>query len=166
MKNYYYQFTIIALIFIFISCGSTSHNRRSGSTRTVVKDTITPTVVSKSFQNELAGGWNVISMKRQQMAEEEQLSGVSLFFDSSSAKFTGEAPCNAIFGTILLNGYGIRFQNIGATKKACDKLEQETAYLKLLQTRISAFTIDGDKLYLRDGTSNIVFVCERRNHTE
>lgn len=124
-------------------------------------EVIIPKAASKSFQKELAGTWNVISMRRQQKAALETLTGVTLQFNEADAKFTGKAPCNRIFGNILLNGYGIRFQNIGATKMACDSLEQETAYINLLQNRISAFTIDADKLYLRDGISNIVFECVR-----
>lgn len=153
---------VILILFMVFSCSSASKNNAyKGNDGAGMGTVIEPTVVAKSFQKELAGTWNVISMRRQQRADLESFSGVTLVFDEKDTKFSGKAPCNSIFGNIQLKGYSIRFQHIGSTKMACDHLEQEAAYLNLLQTRISAFTIDGDKLYLRDGTSNIVFECER-----
>lgn len=127
----------------------------------VVKEVYTFKADAKSFQKELAGTWTVISMRRQQKAELETLNHVTLTFPETGTRFTGKAPCNNIFGTIQLNGYSIRFQGIGATRMTCPDIEKENAYINLLETRISAFTIEGDKLYLRDGISNIVFECRR-----
>lgn len=152
---------VIATILVS-ACTTPSHvpgkRAQNGESGTVV---IVPKADARSFQKELAGTWTIISMRRQQKADLESLSGVTLKFDENDVKFSGKAPCNSIFGAIQLNGYSIRFQNVGSTKMACDKLEQETAYLNLLQTRVSAFTIESDKLYLRDGISNIVFEGER-----
>lgn len=161
MKKLIIYAGFVLILFAMPCCSappkSTNNQADGGGTGNV----IIPKGVAKSFQKELAGTWNVLSMRRQQKAELETFTGVSLKFDEADTKFSGKAPCNSIFGIIQLNGYSIRFQNIGATKMACDKLEQEGAYLDLLQTRVSAFTIEGDTLYLRDGISNIVFECER-----
>lgn len=157
------RITLIIIAAIFVNaCSTPSHGpkkkEQKGDESPLL---VVPTPDIRSFQKELAGTWKIISMRRQQKADLEMLSDVTLKFDEKDTKFSGKAPCNSIFGTIQLNGYSIRFQNIGSTKMACDKLEQETAFLDLLQTRISAFTVDGDKLYLRDGISNIVFEGER-----
>ncbi|MCH5717617.1 META domain-containing protein [Niabella hibiscisoli] len=159
MKRHYFLYVLLFAMVIVIACSSpqkTSVNNSGESGNVII-----PNADAKSFQNELAGTWSVVSMRRQQKADLEMLSGVTLQFNASDTKFSGKAPCNSIFGTIQLNGYSIRFQNIGATKMACDKLEQETIFIDLLQTRVSAFTLEGNKLYLRDGISNIVFTCER-----
>lgn len=159
---------IIPAVLVILSLSFCSTHRaqmpstQRGAKRVII-DTITPRADAKSFQNELAGKWNIISMRRQQKAELETLNNVSLSFPKSGVQFSGKAPCNNINGTIQLNGYSIRFQNIAATKMACNALEQEAALLNLLETRISAFTITGNKLYLRDGISNVVFEGERVN---
>jgi len=162
MKAFVSSIALAVTMLIFFGCSGPSKNTSSQGNGVAGTGTvIVPTAVAKSFQKELAGTWNVISMRRQQKAELETLSGVTLKFDENDVKFSGKAPCNSISGTIQLNGYSIRFLNIVSTKMACEHLEVETAFLNLLQTRISAFTVDGNKLYLRDGISNIVFECDK-----
>ena len=164
MKKFLYFLPAFLIIIALSYCSTPSPANRIGVKRKVF-DTIriVPKVEAISFQKELAGKWNVLTMRRQQKAELEHLNGVQLTFSEASNQFSGKAPCNNINGTIQLNGYSIRFQNIASTKMACEQLEQETAMLGLLESRISAFTITGNKLLLRDGISNIVFECERSN---
>lgn len=114
-----------------------------------------------SFAKQLSGKWNVNVMHRQPKLDPEYLSGVTLEFDTLTHKFYGQAPCNKINGNFILNGFGIRFQNIASTRMSCDKLEQENYYLKLLNERISTYSIQGNTLLLRDGSANNVFECER-----
>jgi heat shock protein HslJ len=156
------HFSLMLLFSIALSFCSTPRKNTSTTMYGGIRhDTIILQVRTISFQKELAGKWNVISMRRQQKAELEMLNNVSLSFQETDTRFSGKAPCNNITGMILLNGYGIRFKNMVATRMACQNLEQESAFLNLLETRVSAFTIDDNKLYLRDGVSNIVFECER-----
>ncbi|MBK7098927.1 MAG: META domain-containing protein [Sphingobacteriales bacterium] len=114
-----------------------------------------------SFAKQLAGKWKVNMMRRQPKLDTEYLSGVTLEFDTLTHRFYGKAPCNKINGSFVINGFGIRFQNIASTRMSCDKLEQETYYLKLLNERISTYSIQGNTLLLRDGSANNVFECER-----
>jgi heat shock protein HslJ len=44
---------------------------------------------------------------------------------------------------------------------ACTQLEQESSFLKLLEQTVSAYSVSEKKLFLRDGSSNIVFECEK-----
>ena len=168
VQENHYMKTVLAYTFglffiLSISYCSTPREQMPSSQKQkgVVKEVYTFKADAKSFQKELAGTWTVISMRRQQKAELETLNHVTLTFPETGTRFTGKAPCNNIFGTIQLNGYSIRFQGIGATRMTCPDIEKENAYINLLETRISAFTIEGDKLYLRDGISNIVFECRR-----
>lgn len=166
MKNILSILGTLAIVIILHSCAPQRNNTRQQ------RPTITPTediiiydnrVVADpvSFEKDLAGEWKVLTMRRQQKEELEYLSGITLNFDTQNNKFSGQAPCNKISGSFTLNGAGIRLFDIISTKMGCDKMEQETYYLKLLSERISAFTIKQDKLYLADVASNIVFECER-----
>lgn len=158
MKKLFILLALFPLLYL-CSCGSSKKSGHSGDGSSVA--VIVPRADAKSFQDELAGTWNITTMRRQQKAEVEALKDVSLTFNRSDLKFSGKAPCNRIMGTISLNGYSIRFNEVGGTKMACDNGDQENAFINLLQNRISAFTVDGDKLYLRDGISNIVFEGKR-----
>jgi len=46
---------------------------------------------------------------------------------------------------------------------ACSNLEQEAAFIKLMEETVSAYSVSDSKLLLRDGSSNIVFECVRSN---
>lgn len=117
-------------------------------------------VKQKSYKKEMQGKWSVTTMRRQQKAELEQLSGVTIEFSTDSS-FSGKVPCNRIGGVYTLKGTSIKFSRIFATRMACDKLEQESAFLKLLEETVSAYTVEGNTLLLRDGSSNIVFELKR-----
>lgn len=117
-------------------------------------------VKQKSFKKTLEGKWEVVSLRRQQKAPLETLLNVFIVFSADSS-FSGRAPCNTYGGVYVLKGSGIHFSQIVSTMIACDNLEQEKAFLNLLQYRVSAFTVNQDTLLLRDGASNIVFECRR-----
>jgi heat shock protein HslJ len=117
-------------------------------------------VKQKSFKKSLEGKWEVISMRRQQKASLETFADVFIVFGADSS-FSGKAPCNIYGGVYILKGTGIHFSQIVSTMIACDNLDQEKAFLDLLQNRVSAFTVIRDTLLLRDGASNIVFECRR-----
>lgn len=117
-------------------------------------------VKQKSYKKEMQGKWTVATMRRQQKAELENLTGVTIDFGADTA-FSGKAPCNRMGGVYTLKGTSIKFSKIFSTKMACDKLEQESAFLKLLEETVSAYSVDGNRLLLRDGSSNIVFELTR-----
>jgi heat shock protein HslJ len=45
---------------------------------------------------------------------------------------------------------------------ACNNMDTENAFFKLLENTISEYTFKGNELLLRDGASNIIFECRRR----
>jgi heat shock protein HslJ len=106
---------------------------------------------------DLQGKWFVLTMRRTQVMPAEPLNGVTLSFADSS--FAGKAPCNSIAGDFILNGANASFSNIIATKMACDKLEMENAFLKLLANSVKLMGVDGNKLMLKDKDGNTIFEC-------
>jgi heat shock protein HslJ len=115
----------------------------------------------KNYMDVLIGSWTIDTMRRQARLEGEPLTGIFLNFKADSS-FNGNAGCNNISGKYILKGTSIKLSNIISTKMACDKLEQETAFLRLLEETVSAYTVDKSKLLLRDGSTNIIFHASRR----
>lgn len=109
----------------------------------------------KNYRELLIGTWIIDSMHRQARMETDFLTNVSLTFSDST--FTGSGGCNSINGKYTLKGTSIKFSDVISTKMACDRLEQEDAFLQLLQYTVSAYTVTQNVLWLRDGASNIVF---------
>jgi heat shock protein HslJ len=168
MKKYFPFLTIMMLV--FSACTS---QKRAGNSATsvdannaMVKDSIEYyetefEVRQKDYKEQLIGSWQIDTMHRQSRLPGENLTGVFINFNSDST-FNGKAGCNNIAGKYTLKGTSIRFSNIISTKMACDKLEQEYAFLQLLQNTVSAYTVDNKALLLRDGASNIVFYASKR----
>lgn len=115
----------------------------------------------KNYMDILIGSWTIDTMHRQAKMAGERLNGVFLNFKADSS-FNGNAGCNNISGKYILKGTSIKLNNIIATKMACDKLEQETEFLRLLQETVSAYTVDKTRLLLRDGSTNIIFHASRK----
>jgi heat shock protein HslJ len=116
--------------------------------------------IQKSYKKELQGRWAIVTMHRQQKAIAEKLENVSISFNADSS-FSGKAPCNTIGGVYILKGTSIRFSKISSTLMTCSQMEQESFFVKLLEQTVSAYSVSGKKLLLRDGSSNIVFECEK-----
>ncbi|MDQ3682852.1 MAG: META domain-containing protein [Bacteroidota bacterium] len=169
MKRIFFSLTMFC-IFLITSC---SAQKRPGKPyklvrgdTTIQKDSIEYYEIDfiarqKNYIELLIGNWIIDTMRRQSGMEAEPLTGIFLSFNADLS-FNGNAGCNHIAGKYTLKGTSIKFSNIIATKMACDKLEQESALLKLLQERVSAYTVDKSKLLLRDGSSNIVFHASRK----
>jgi len=117
--------------------------------------------IQKSYKKELQGQWNITVMHRQQKAIPEKMTDVFIAFGPDSS-FSGKAPCNKISGSYILKGTSIRFSKITSTIAACAQPEQEAYFLKLLEQTVSAYSVSDKKLYLRDGSSNIVFECQKQ----
>jgi heat shock protein HslJ len=118
------------------------------------------TTNQKSYLNLLKGTWNFTSMRRQPRVEAESLTNASLTINGDST-FSGSTGCNTISGKFTLKGTGIRFGNLTSTKMACNNMDQETAFLKLIQQTISNYSVTNDSLLLRDVTGNIVFHAKK-----
>lgn len=115
----------------------------------------------KNYFELLQGSWVIDTMQRQARVVAEPLQNVTIQFNSDTT-FSGQAPCNNIRGAYRLKGTSIKFLNVSGTKMACNNLEQETAFLSLLQQTVSAYSVTQNSLLLRDGASNVVFSARRQ----
>lgn len=82
-------------------------------------------------------------------------SEITLIF--SEGKLNGTAPCNSYFAGYTTNGSTITLNELGATKRFCDEMEQENAYLSLL-SKAQAYSVNGDKLDLFSTNGQLSFV--------
>lgn len=163
MKTFVFPFVVLCSTLLH-SCSGTRNTEQA--TAAIKKDSIEfyeaeVTVKQKDFSPLLLGTWDVQTMQRQSGREEETLKNVYVTFQADSV-FTGKGGCNNIRGSYILKGSSIKFSNIISTKMACDVMEQEAAYLQLLEQSISTFSVDGNSLQLRDGASNIVIRASKR----
>lgn len=118
-------------------------------------------VNQKNYMEQLAGNWVVDTMHRQARAIPEALHNTTLSFDTDST-FSGSTGCNKVTGAFRLKGTSIKFLTINSTKMACEQLDREITLQRLLTHTVSAYTVDGDVLLLRDGSSNVVFRAHRK----
>jgi heat shock protein HslJ len=117
-------------------------------------------VRQKNYLNLLIGSWSIDTMKRQAKIDAEPLINASIVFEANN-RFSGKAGCNNMSGKFVLKGTSIKFSDIITTRMYCDRMEQETVLLKLLQENVSAYTVTESTLLLRDGSSNIIFQASR-----
>lgn len=157
---------LVSIVFAIIILPACTGQKKSGvSNKNVVSEVPGTTAIDSSTYNDdytvtdlkkaIEGRWVITKMHRQPNSVAEDLSNVSLTFADSA--FAGKAPCNSIAGDCYINGMKIKFINIISTKMACANLEQETAYLKLLENTISNFSIKDEILFLKDAAGKIIF---------
>src|SRR5687767_3151322 len=149
-------------VFLFTACAAQRPANKTAKD-TAVKDSVEFyetdfEVRQKNWWNQLQGGWVIGTMRRQAKMDEENLSGFYLQFYEDST-FNGNSGCNRISGKYSIKGTSIKFNNIVSTRMACDRSEQEAAFMKLLEGTVSAYTVSPTQLLLRDGSSNIVFTA-------
>lgn len=82
--------------------------------------------------------------------------------DFADGQVSGKATCNRFFGPYELDRDSLSFGPLGSTMMACLNMEQETAYLKALET-VSAYRLEGELLVLlnADGDTVLVFAPTR-----
>ena len=165
MKNITIWASACAL-FLFTACAAQKPQTKTQRDTTMAKDSVAFyetdfEVRQKNWWNQLQGGWVINTMRRQSKMDEEALSGFYIQFYEDST-FNGNSGCNRISGKYSIKGTSIKFNNIVSTKMACDRMEQESAFMKLMEGTVSAYTVSPTQLLLRDGASNIVFTAQRR----
>lgn len=160
--------TMSSLVFL-AACSAGKKSGKQKSKVEVVSDDIrtdstdffsdTYTITQVIDKKELEGRWKVTAMSRPQSQQPESLTGVTLSIADSA--FAGKAPCNSMAGDFLIKGAAIKFTNIITTKMACPSLEQETAFLDLLQNKVKVLDLHENKLLLKDAKGNAVLECEK-----
>jgi heat shock protein HslJ len=108
----------------------------------------------------LVGSWSLDKMQRQQRLPAESLDNAK-FSLGNDGKFRITTTCGYVTGDYILKGRSIKFSNASSEWYDCADKEQASYLVKLLNNTVSAYTVSEDRLYLRDGASNIVFSASR-----
>ena len=70
-------------------------------------------------------------------------------------RLSGFGGCNRLMGSVKLDGKALSFPGVGGTKMFCAETQAlENAFLTALRAT-NSFTIDGDKLTLLDGSTEL-----------
>jgi heat shock protein HslJ len=108
----------------------------------------------------LVGDWSLDKMQRQQRLPEESLDNAK-FSIGNDGKFRITTACGYVSGDYTLKGRSIKFSNAAGEWFNCANMEQGSELTRLLNNTVSAYTVSSNTLYLRDGSSNIVFTASR-----
>ena len=111
------------------------------------------------------GKWMINVMRRQAKAVPDSLTAAYIEFNGDSL-FSAFVGCNNLSGKYIIKGPTIKFILFDTARTECQQNEIESWFTKLIQERVSYFSVDEKTLYLKDVASNIVFDCFRRKEEE
>jgi heat shock protein HslJ len=159
--------TVMAVV-LLTACASRqkiSSTKMESSSNGFAKDSIEyyETDYDTRQYNDLAyliGNWNLNTMQRQARIAEENL-GNAKFSLGNDGKFRISTTCGYINGDYTIKGRSIKFSNASGDWFNCADMEQASTLVKLLNNTVSAYTVSGNSLLLRDGASNVVFTASR-----
>ncbi len=93
--------------------------------------------------------WDLVSVDGRSAAN----SGSYIEFDSTSGKVSGKGGCNGFGGTYTSEtGNKLKIEGIISTKMACDHLDIENSFFRMLE-KADRYTIDKGGLQLYQGNS-------------
>lgn len=105
---------------------------------------------------ELVGQWNFTNLPA---AAGVVFTIEFLTFDPAEMRVTGKASCNGFFGNYTADTTGgkkeLHFEAIGHTMMACENLATENKILAAME-KVTAWSISGNKLYLKAGTVTLI----------
>lgn len=102
--------------------------------------------------------WKLVQMNGNQVVIPANVDNATLAISATDNNFGGTGSCNTFFGTYVINGSQISFQNLGSTKMNCDNMSIEIDYFQALKS-VNSYKIVDKSLYLYSG-SNAVLVFE------
>jgi heat shock protein HslJ len=128
--------TIFAAVFfvsIFSGCGSSK---------------------SVSQNADLSGTeWTMFEMNGNKYEAPEK---VTIKFDESGKKVTGQAPCNSYGGASTISSNKISFSDMYSTKMFCDNSNVEQDFMDALK-KVYAYQTAKDMLYFLNSDGNVIF---------
>lgn len=83
----------------------------------------------------------------------------------SGGKINGNAPCNSYFGEYHLQNEKIRLSDLGVTKRSCEQMDIENAFLSLL-SKATAFSVRNDKLDLFCTNGQLTFLNMKKEEAD
>ncbi len=119
----------------------------------------------KPTGGELAGSYWILSTAKlsDQAVKLSNATEISLIF--SEGKLNGTAPCNSYFASYSNNGSTLSLTELGATKRFCDEMDLENAYLSLL-SKAQAYSVKGDKLDIFSSNGQLSFIRMKKDKAE
>lgn len=75
---------------------------------------------------------------------------------AEGGRVVGEAPCNTYFAATRIDGDRIAVSDIGATRRACDRLDEEGRYLNAL-SRVTRIERRGVMMVLSGGGARLEY---------
>lgn len=108
----------------------------------------------------LNGQWQVTSIDGKPIDDEE----CNIFFDIAEGRVHGNTGCNYFNGNIFISpdrSNAIELSNMGVTRMACPKTEQETAMLVALEQTATALQGSGNRVMLLDKDGKQVITLTR-----
>jgi len=98
--------------------------------------------------NQLAGTWNLVSMRRAGQADEATPSGATYVLTFADGRLSTRVDCNVCSGVFTLSGQTMTAgPALACTRAACPTMAFENAYTSLLSGD-STITLSGDTLML------------------
>jgi len=108
--------------------------------------------------------WTLTSAKLEnQSIQVPKTSETTLVF--SDGKLNGKAACNSYFADYSVQGAMLKIQGLGATKRFCDAMDLENAYVNLLSKAIS-YSVRDAKLEIFSSNGSLVFTKMKNDEVE
>ncbi len=99
--------------------------------------------------------WKLVALKGTPVeTQPEQRQEVHLKFQPEGGRVSGFAGCNNINGSYQTDADNLNFGLLATTMMACPQLDQETAFLKTLES-VKRFSILGESLVLSDDGAEV-----------
>lgn len=107
------------------------------------------TVLSCATMNTSKVGSSQVNIAGTQWTLADNVRGKTPTLNVEAGKVTGNAGCNNYFGELSLDPTAGNFaaKNVGATKMACDNLDVESTFLKMLN-EANKYVVKGNTLEL------------------
>lgn len=97
--------------------------------------------------------WKLQKIGDKEISAEDTIRGISdLQFDAEAMRFSGNAGCNRVMGSLFLEFNVIRFLNPATTLMMCENMETEKSFLNAL-SKTTYFKILGNQLLLSNPDS-------------
>lgn len=91
--------------------------------------------------------WVLEEMEGQKVTDADFNKRPMMEIKAKEASFSGIAGCNRMFGKLFSEQKLLRFTNIGTTRMACDKMANESKFIKALESS-TTYEIKNNRLYL------------------
>ena len=92
--------------------------------------------------------WVLVEMKGVPVQQSGGRRDAHIVFEVAEKRFTGNGGCNQINGNYTLDKNEIKFNDVIATKMACDDIEFENTFLSTLSS-IDRYEVNGNDLLLK-----------------